>query len=214
MANLLDEVLKEYVTPLLAAAGFVKKGRTYRLRNDRNDYAIVHVATSSRIGDAQGFRIMWGISPEPSRRIRAFGFGVDFDPSAVPDWGESQLEMPIPAPEGSLMGEVAPLHFDDLFGLTPERRASIGEVLAAIVRDQIVPGAARLLDRQVLAEHILEYRDSEVLRSHSRPAAKALILLDDAPTSEILELVEQAESEGARPVLTDWIRAQVAARGA
>ncbi len=232
--NPLDAVLKDYVTPVMRAAGFKKSGRLYRLRADNGDYAMLDVWSRgiNAFGSiAFGLMPCWATVPYVAWRrhlerdngdeVPGSEYAIRGEMVAPPEefWegigSKPHMELvrqtTLP-PEMVARLEGLPPSSDPVWALNPSRGLdSGGKALAQRLESVTVPMLKRLLDRSELLKESELPREVSVLDGTDRREVLGVVLrVDDAPPAEVLAYLETLPHDFES--LADWARSRLAAR--
>lgn len=205
MTHPVDAMLRQYVTPVMKAAGFRKKGRQYRLTGGSGDLVILEF-------DAMRHEV--GV------------FGVDFVAVPLPccDWLHRN-EPGFVAPDvwgGVVRCDIQPPpeasrrpRFQGRWLVDPaDEGARCGTALTTALAERYVPVMQRLLDRETVLREALD-PESEVNRLWA-PGMLTLFLridtVDKAGAEELLAGVSPDTPN--REAVLEWARRRVAARTA
>jgi hypothetical protein len=212
MGDLVDELLKRHVTPVLREAGFKRSGANYRLTADNGDVAIFNARRWTTDPAVDGFMLALAVAPlpyvewlnrdRPERMARPRGLE------------HGMLTWYLKAP---LRWQLTPKGQDTVWALAHESEVdAVGEELRKILTDG-VPWLVSLFDHDRLCATIQErYADFDirlerhlgqaVIRSAEGPAEEVTRLL--AASEEVTRLIPAAHAP-ALPALREWIIARL-----
>ncbi|NDZ74660.1 hypothetical protein G3I36_27195 [Streptomyces sp. SID10362] len=194
--TILNDFLREYVAPVLSAAGFKKKGAEYRFTNEAGDSAFLTFSTTRLDPETCVFFATCSFVPEPywawlNRRQAEAKFpptdasGVLAAYSVLPPDAFAHA----PAPSGLARARWA---FSD------RNRSSVGTGLAGQLKTEELPRIERLLMRPGLLAEITSSRSPSVRRWGA--VQSELVLMADHYTTQ------QQEMLLAAPDLDDTFR--------
>jgi hypothetical protein len=174
-----DAMLNQHAAPVLKAAGFRKKGRTFRFVAPNGDHAFVHFQT-------------WISSHEPHT-----DFVVNLSVVPVPqmewirdDYPQAANRQPAPG-DGLWQDRAHPPkdvagpepHMTDLWRLADADAATTcGALLADVLREHAAPLLIRLTDR---AEFLAMVRDPARPLKVGLGHAEIMLLVDEGPSAEL-----------------------------
>ena len=202
VGDLVDELLKRQVTPVLREAGFKRSGANYRLAAENGDVAIVDVRRWTTDPAVDGFQMSLSVSPLPYvewlNRDRP-------ERMARPRGREhSMLQWTLaPPPECHLVPDAT----NTVWALAGEADVdAVGDVLRRMLADD-VPGLVSLFDREKLCATIQErYADFNV--PPERHVAQAILRSAEGPAEEVERLLAAAMTP-VMPALREWIIARL-----
>jgi hypothetical protein len=222
-------MLRTYVAPLMAEAGFARKGRAYHATGPRGDRVFLEFMNIAYGDGATAFLMRVGAAPLPY-----WGWLRRADPASCDDWpseldGLSALLLhgDVPAPrehahrlafdgeegDGFRAAEDADRKewaFHDAAGA-----AACGTALARLLGDAYVPLMRRMLDRRALLDLALDPAETRVTRRPSELMTRLFLTIDDLSSAGLEPLlVELPPWQPAREDLVAWARARVAAGAA
>lgn len=182
--NPLDTLIKQHVTPVMKAAGFTKKGRTFRL------VALVPLSHWEFVNR------QYAEPPQPDAS-GALATCPVMPPAEVAH--EPDEEMPFRSRWAFV---------------EPATRDLCGRELARVLTEESIPNMVRLLDRGTLLEETRVNPNGELVRLRGRPMTEILLRIDDDPVADVTALVDKAEAEGVFPPFAAWARERLARRAA
>jgi hypothetical protein len=197
----------------MKAAGFSKKGRTFRLAAENGDHALLDFHTHAVDPDRFVFDVEFSIVPaaqwafvnrqypEPLRR--------------APDSSGAMVICPVmPPPEAAHQpDEEMPFRSRWAF-VEPTTRDDCGQELARVLREESIPRMVRLLDRKFLLEEIRINPNKGMVRLRKFVMCEIMLRIDDDPVADVAALVSEAEGNGIFPPFIAWARRRLAERGA
>lgn len=222
-------VLRDYVTPLLAANGFTKTGATYRLVGGNGDQVLIGFQrSSSSTPEWLRFYVNLAAVPLPfweyirsQRTLRQPGYddGVlrcrlhtDVDEAGF--WLDPRSAKVRPWEPGS--GPRMPWSSGDWLVRGVEGVAVCGRVLAAALRDEAVPLLSSLLDRRAFLARLRNQESSFPSGTSVATFAALFLLIDDGTSDELEAQIARVEAwEVEHPnshSLVAWARQRMAAR--
>ncbi len=187
--SVLDRMLRTYVTPVLADAGFVKKGRTYRLTAATNDAAMVNIQRSGGgVGDRVVFFVNLSVVVVPHSDWLDYTLGITeaTERSYAGGLWQSRLDAPasVAADDFSWGSERWLL---DGAEMVPE----CGELLAGLLRDRAIPLLVKLLDRDTF---LALSRDPKRPLGPRVGPADIMLLVDRGPSVELEAAIAECEA--------------------
>jgi hypothetical protein len=202
MGDLVDELLKRQVTPVLKELGFKRSGASYRLVAENGDVAIVDVRRWTTDPAVDGFQLALSVSPLPYvewlNRDRP-------ERMAKPRGREhSLLQWTLEAPPEC---HLAPDATNTVWALAGESDVdTVGEVLRRMLAED-VPWLVSLFDREKLCATIQErYADFNI--PPERHVAQAILRSAEGPAEEVERLLAAAVTP-VMPALREWIIARL-----
>jgi hypothetical protein len=190
MAHPLDDMLREHVAPVMRAAGFTRRGRRFWLSAESGTTALAEFYLKGDLGDGvTRFVVISGLLT-----------GVEFadreregpvPPGMVGTYMSRTrlLEPPVVAHAG-----VGVPQQDPVWGLWPERRQDVVDLLAAGLQRDATRLAAFVTDPQALVGQILAPNAAEIWQI-PRPVLAVYVLVTEGRFDEALAL---AEAQGLR----------------
>lgn len=209
--NPLDTLIREHVVPVMKAAGFAKKGRTFRLAALNGDHLFMQV---------------WPEAVDPEKYV----FDVFFSVVPLPQWAFLNREYETPPPpdtSGALAKyEVIPppevahqpdseMPFRSRWAFAePDTREVCGRELARALTGVALPRMVPLLDRKTLLAQTRTNPNDGLLRLKSADISEIMLRIDDDSVADVAALVDKAEADSAFPPLVAWARERLARRPA
>ena len=176
----LDQLLRDHVSPVLEAAGFVRRGRTYRLIADNGDQAIIAIErTAGSRGDVVEFYVHAAVVPVPYWAWIQHVFPTVGD--RAPDYSDGLWRHRVEAPP-TCRADAGPWTTDLWLLAGPSAVASCGEQLATILRTETAPLTTSLLNR---ATFLALTRDPTKPLGVSIGPADLMLLVDEGPSPEL-----------------------------
>jgi hypothetical protein len=202
VGDLVDELLKRHVTPLLREVGFKRSGASYRLVAENGDVAIVDVRRWTTDPAVDGFQMSLSVAPlphvewlnrdRPERMARPRGREhalLQWTLAAPPEW------------------HLVPDATNTVWALASESDVdAVGEVLRLMLADG-VPWLVSLFDREKLCATIQE-RYAEFNIPPERHVAQAVLRSAEGPAEEVERLLAAALTP-VLPALRAWITARL-----
>nr|WSX54223.1 DUF4304 domain-containing protein [Streptomyces sp. NBC_00974] len=208
----LDLLVKQYVAPVMKAAGFKKSGRAFRLTTSNGDQAILGFARHYVDPAAAVFEVGYRIVPAPywDWITRHYACGEAPSPSA---FGSAVLAGRVIPPTHAAHAPDSTISFRARWALGEDNSLSYGEAMATVLRDETVPQMVHLLDRSNLLQ---ECRHPALPVVRLVPLARVEIFLrvDDAPDTEIESLLADVELVSPHDDFITWTGQRLAARNA
>lgn len=200
----LNSFLSAFAYPILKEAGYERKGREFRLVGPRGRQAYLGFYPDI-LHDSVGFVASYGVTTLLHRKwLESAGiFGRPWlGPSETllrvqeyaPEWVDKNTTPDVNAYRWSYSDE--------------QSTASIGAILAARLREQILPRLSSWFDAHRLAEAALGGDYSWIRRFMPAELTAAVALAEEGPSNRIDELLAQA-ADRDRAGLGDWIKTQV-----
>jgi uncharacterized protein DUF4304 len=185
----------DFATPVLAAHGFSRKGRTYRHRADGGDLAVVEFQASS--------------GSTPQRYLCYINLAV-----VTAAWLDWITQGKPPAEPGSAYGLyrtrlLRPGTGDDLWSIdSPDTARQRGQELAEVLPARLSE-LVRLLDRdefrhRVRSDPALSARQSELVM-------EIALLVDDGPSRALDDALARMPRAGSGAAFVDWARRRAVA---
>ncbi|MHC3470431.1 DUF4304 domain-containing protein [Streptomyces sp. 7R007] len=201
--NPLDALIREHVTPVMKAAGFAKKGRTFRRAAPNGDHAFLHIDADLVDPEKFVFEVSFWMVPLPSWEFAYRARGGAGTPNASGALATCKVTPPdVAAHESDEEG-----YFRSRWAFAePDTRDACGRELARILDEQAVPRMVRLLDRRTLLGETRTNPNDELVRLRDALTSEILLRIDDDPVAEVGALVDKAEADGAFPPFVDWAR--------
>jgi hypothetical protein len=202
MGDLVDELLKRHVTPVLREAGFRRSGANYRLVAENGDVAIVDVTRWTPDPAVDGFLMNLSVAPlpyvewlnrdRPERMARSRGRQhalLQWSLAAPPEW------------------QLVPAAMNTVWALAGDSDVdAVGEVLRPMLADA-APWLVSLFDREKLCATIQErYADFTV--PLGRHVAQAVLRSAGGPADEVERLLAAALLPVMHALRT-WITARL-----
>lgn len=202
MGDLVDELLKRHVTPVLREVGLKRSGASYRLVAENGDVAIVDVTRWTTDPAVNGFLMNLSVAPlpyvewltrdRPERMARPRGRE------------HSMLQWALAAPP---RWRLVPAAMDSVWALARESDVdAVGEVLRPMLADA-VPWLVSLFDREKLCATIQERYADFIIRL-DRHVAQAVLRSAEGPAEEVERLLAAARLP-VLPALREWITARL-----
>jgi hypothetical protein len=202
MGDLVDELLKRHVTPVVREVGFTRSGASYRMVAENGDVAIVDVRRWTTDPAVDGFQMSLSVAPlpyaewlnrdRPERMARPRG-----REHALLSW---TLKAP---PECHLVPDAT----NTVWALTS---GSDVDAVGAVLRPMLADGApwlVSLFDRDKLCATIQERYADFVIRLE-RHVGQAVLRSAEGPAEEVERLLAAAVVP-VLPALRAWITARL-----
>ncbi|MFF8267578.1 DUF4304 domain-containing protein [Streptomyces sp. NPDC016562] len=206
----LDLLVKQYVAPVMKAAGYKKSGRTFRLIAGNGDQAVLGFARHYVDPEAAVFEVGYRIVPAPYRewihRHSAIG-----DTRAPVAFGPAVLAGSVTPPTQAAHAPDSPMPFRERWALREDNGLTCGEALATVLHDEAVPQIAHLLDRRNLLQEC-RHPALPVVRLVPLTRVEILLRVDDAPHEEIESLLADVQLASPHDEFITWTRRRLAAR--
>jgi hypothetical protein len=203
-----DVIVREYAAPVLAAAGFRRSGRVFRLDGERGDAAVLEIAPFV-LSSGSRFSATGGVIVTPYADFidRALG---DI-PRRRPGPSSALVELPVLPPREWWQGVGQEPREDPQWGFTDDADVpACGRAFAAVLAEDVIPVLVRLLDRTRLLAEMRERTTPDLRRKLAPRRDVLLLLVDEGPSPELDRLLREL---GEGDMVADWARARLAAGG-
>ncbi|MCG7205849.1 hypothetical protein [Streptomyces arenae] len=201
--NPLDTLIKQHVAPVMKAAGFTRKGRTFRLAAGTGDHLFLQFDTHAVDPGRHVFDVTFSVVPLP---YWEFVKRDDVDPPA-PDASGALATCPVIPPAAVAHEPDEEMPFRSRWAFTePRTRDLCGSELARVLVEEDLPRMTRLLDRRTLLEETRTNPNGELVRLWGAAQSEIVLRIDDEPAEDVAALVDKAEADGVAPVLVVWAR--------
>lgn len=199
VATQLEPVLKEFVTPVMKAAGFRKSGKTYRLGPARGDQALVNFqSTLMDFGSTTAFYVNVAVVSRARFEFHNLDTpaGIDREPTVA--WGLLRDRLWPPSDVEIRRPETSPFRSEIWgFGNDDEDRARrCGQQLAAELGETWLPWLTRMLDRPTLRQFLRDPASEVPTMTLTGPWADAFLLLDDGPSPALDQALAEMKTAG------------------
>ncbi|MDQ1044972.1 hypothetical protein [Streptomyces sp. V4I2] len=209
--NPLDTLIKQHVAPVMKAAGFTKKGRTFRLVAPHGDHLLMEVRREAVDPGREVFDVTFTVVP-----LSHWEFvNRQYADPPQPDASGALATCPVmpPAEVAHEPDEEMPFRSRWAF-VEPDTRDLCGRELARGLTEESIPAMVRLLDRRTLLEETRVNPNGELVRLRGRPMTEIFLRVDDDPVADVTALVDKAEAEGVFAPFVVWARERLARRAA
>jgi hypothetical protein len=222
-------MLRAYVAPVMAEAGFARWGRIYHATGPRGDRVFLEFMNIAYGDGATVFLVRLGAAPLPYRGWlrRADPESLDGPGSELDGLSALLVHGDVPAPREHAHRIVFDGEKDDAWVAEGEddgtvarewafrddaEAAACGGALAALLRDGYVPLMRRMLDRRALLDVALDPAETRVRARTSEARTRLFLTVDDLSAEGLdLALAAVPPEQPARAELVAWARARVAA---
>lgn len=207
--NPLDTLVKQHVAPVMKAAGFTKKGRTFRLSAESGDHLFLQFDTHAVDPGRHVFDVTFSVVPLP---YWEFVKRQHVTPLA-PDASGALATCPVipPAEVAHEPDEEMPFRSRWAF-MEPRTRDLCGRELARVLVEENLPRMTRLLDRKTLLEETRTNPNGELVTMWGAAQSEIVLRIDDDPVAEVAALVDKAEADGVFPGFVAWARQRLQRR--
>jgi hypothetical protein len=209
--NPLNTLIRQHVAPVMKAAGFTRKGRTFRLAAPHGDHVIVEIDADAVDPDTYAFWVNFWMVPLPHWE---FAYRQYAEP-ARPDASGALATCPVVPPAEVAHQPDEEGYFRNRWAFTePDTRDLCGRELARLLTEESIPTMVRLLDRRTLLEETRVNPNGELLRLRGWPMTEIFLRIDDDPVADVTALVDKADTEEVFDPFVAWARERLARRAA
>ncbi|MFC8519079.1 hypothetical protein [Streptomyces sp. NPDC057257] len=209
--NPLDTLIREYVVPVMKAAGFAKKGRSFRLTAPHGDTAVVLVDADAVDPEKYVFDVSAWMVPLPYWEF----LHREFTKTSVPNASGALATFPVVPPRGVAHQPDDDGHFRNRWAFAePDTRDVCGRELARVLTEDAIPRMVRLLDRRTLLEETRTNPNDGLVRLKDEVISRIVLRVDDDPVGDLTALIDKAEADGLFPPFATWARERLARRTA
>jgi hypothetical protein len=199
--DLLGDVLKQRVHPVLRGGGFKRSGTTWRLESPQHDFAVVNVQISRwNVGDEVNFYINLAIVPAMWWQFISQRWHRT---RAAPLESDGLLRRRLDPPDG------APAQPEGAWHIRDTRTASeCARILSEHLQNVVVPELSSSLDRQRLPMLIREGGSGWWLTQH-RHLALAFVIAGDGSSPDLataLDAFDDSPHEPRDAAMAAWLR--------
>jgi hypothetical protein len=208
--NPLDEMLKNHLTPMLAASGFAKRGRTYSLAAPNGDLAIVDFQSWRLHVGAVGFFVNLAIVP--TVMVEWLRRNESGPPEKINDaqgfWRDRLLVSEEYEPAGEF-GREQLWEFKEI-----DSGDACGAILARVLERGVLSTLTWLVDRSNLLAAVRDpLTDPTLIKVRPRERALIVLLVDEGPSDELETLLRQVEQKDPDDIVATWARQRLAEKG-
>jgi hypothetical protein len=208
----LDTLIREHVVPAMKAAGFAKKGRTFRLAAPNGDHAIVEVDADAVDPEKHVFDVFFAMvllsSWEWAYRDHPKAFTINSS-------GALARCPVVPPAAAARQPDAEDEYFRNQWAFVePDTRDLCGRELAHVLIEETIPRMVRLLDRRTLLEETRTNLNDGLHRLSNARMSEILLRIDVDPVAEVAALIDKAGAEDDWPPFITWARERLARRAA
>ncbi|MFD3926333.1 hypothetical protein [Streptomyces sp. NPDC058614] len=209
--NPLDTLIREHVVPVMKAAGFAKKGRTFRLAAPNGDHLFMQVWPEAVDPEKYVFDVFFSVVPLPQWAF----LHREYANPPTPDASGALAKYEVIPPAGVAHQPDSELPFRSRWAFAePETREGCGRELARALTEVALPRTVPLLDRRNLLAETRTNPNDGLLRLKNATVSEIVLRVDDDPVADVAALVDKAEADGEFPPFVLWARERLARRAA
>ncbi|MFJ3728927.1 DUF4304 domain-containing protein [Streptomyces sp. NPDC090045] len=206
----LNLLVRDYVAPVMKAAGFKRSGRTFRLIAGNGDQAVLGFARHAVDPHAAVFDVSYGIVPAPYWQwIKRHS--ADGDTRVPIVFGPAVLSGRVIPPPRAAHAPDAEMPFRARWALRGDNGTVRGEALATVLHDETVPEIVHLLDRSNLLQEC-RHPALPVVRLVPLTRVEILLRVDEAPVEEIESLLGDVQLVSRGDDFITWTRRRLSTR--
>ncbi|MGW1213626.1 hypothetical protein ACWD5F_28825 [Streptomyces sp. NPDC002499] len=195
----------------MKAAGFAKKGRSFRLAASNGDHAIVLVDADAVDPERYVFDVSFWMVPLPYWEF----LRRDSEKPSPLDTSGALATCPVVPPKKVAYRPDDDGHFRNRWAFTePDTRDLCGRELARVLVEEAIPRMVRLLDRGTLLAETRSNPNEGLVRLKNERMSRIVLRIDDDPVAEVTDLIDKAEADGLFPPFVLWARERLARRAA
>lgn len=210
MAHPLDVMLREYVAPVMRAAGFSRSGREYRLPAGNGDCAVLDVdVRGTRLAHVVGFYVTMGIVIPP---FTDWVYRNQKPPGGRSPGLECAFVQGAVVPPPRVRHGVADAVTGSHWGFDPSDDAVCGQALAEVLSAEAIPTMRRLLDRDELLAEVRNRKSRVFGRMTQLERLEIILFVDDGPVDEVVRRLPVVEELSPQDNFIEWVRARLARR--
>ncbi|MFI6338034.1 hypothetical protein [Streptomyces sp. NPDC050535] len=209
--NPLDTLVREHVVPVMKAAGFAKKGRTFRLAAPNGDHLFMQVWPEAVDPEKFVFDVFFSVVPLPQWAF----LNREYDTPPTPDSSGALAKYEVIPPPEAAHEPDSEMPFRSRWAFAePDTRDACGRELARVLREVALPRVVPLLDRGTLLAETRINPNAGLLRLKSAIVSEIMLRIDDDPVVDVATLLDKAETDEVFPPIVAWARERLARRAA